>query len=158
MLRKRLRREIQECGNDPTREIRVKDPGFSEFPVTMIVTIKNVPGPISREKKIASRYDHRMRIDISEEYPYQKPTVRFLSDIFHPNIAPPERGGWVCIKLLDNWSLSSNLAGLLKGIETLLMNPNPRSPYRDEITLKAARYFLKNPYCPPNIVDKHQNI
>jgi hypothetical protein len=34
----------------------------------------------------------------------------------------------------------------------LLVNPNPRSPFNDETTVEAAKYFLKNPYKPPMII------
>jgi ubiquitin-protein ligase len=152
MLRKRLNNEIQVCKENFIHEIKVRDPEFSEFPTTILVTINNIPGPRLKDNRILHNYTHRIRIDIPQEYPYQKPTVRFLTDIFHPNIVPPERGGWVCIKLLDKWDLSSNLMDLLKGIESLLTNPNSLSPYRDETTIKAAKYFLKNPYKPPNLL------
>ena len=139
-----------------THDIEVENPEFSEFPITVLVTLKDIPGPLLKDNKIVHNYTHRFRIDISKEYPYQKPTVRFLTDIFHPNIVPPERGGWVCIKLLDNWNLSSTLAVLLNGIENLLTNPNPQCPYKDETTIKAAKYFLKYPYNPPNIVSTNE--
>jgi ubiquitin-protein ligase len=155
VLKNRLNNEIQQCIKNLTHDIEVKDPEFSEFPVTVLVTMKDIPGPQLKDNKIVHKYDHRIRIDISKEYPYRKPTVRFLSDIFHPNIVPPERGGWVCIKLLDNWDPSSILSVLLKGVETLLTNPNPQSPYKDETTIKAAKYFLKNHYTPPNIIHKN---
>ncbi len=152
ILRKRLRNEIALCREHLPHKIEVEDPEFAEFPTTIYVTFKNIPGPVFNGEKVTHLYSHKMRVDISKDYPYQKPTVRWQTDIFHPNIVPPERGGWVCIKLLDNWSFSSNLLIFLNGIESLLLNPNPKSPYRDETTLEAARYFLKNPYKPPVIV------
>jgi ubiquitin-protein ligase len=152
ILRKRLTNEIALCKEHLPHEIEVEDPEFAEFPTTINVTFKNIPGPVFNGEKVAHQYNHKMRVDISKDYPYQKPTVQWQTDIFHPNIVPPKRGGWVCIKLLDNWSFSSNLLIFLNGIESLLLNPNPKSPYRDETTLEAARYFLKNPYKPPVIV------
>jgi ubiquitin-protein ligase len=151
-----LRNEIQQCKSNFPHDIKVKDPELSNFPVTVLVTFKDIPGPQLNGNKIVHGYSHKLRIDIPSDYPYKKPTVRFLTDLFHPNIVPPERGGWVCIKLLDDWDLSSDLSVLLKGVETLLSNPNPQSPYRDETTIKAAKYFLKYPYSPPNIVKKNQ--
>ena len=152
ILRKRLSNELELCKNELPHEIEVEDPEFKEFPTTIYVTFRNIPGPVWSGTKVTHLYNHRMRIDITEDYPYQKPIVRWQTDIFHPNIVPPSRGGWVCIKLLDTWSFTSNLLTFLNGIESLLVNPNPRSPYRDETTLEAARYFLKNPYKPPMIM------
>ena len=152
ILRKRLTNEIQLCKNQLPHEIEVIDPDFKKFPTTLLVTFKNIPGPMWNGTKVGHLYTHKMRVDITKDYPYQKPVVRWRTEIFHPNIVPPSRGGWVCIKLLDDWSFSSNLLTFLNGIESLLVNPNPKSPYRDETTLEAARYFLRNPYKPPIIV------
>jgi ubiquitin-protein ligase len=152
ILRKRLTNEIELCKSHLPHEIEVIDPEFKDFPTSVMVTFKNIPGPMLSGDRVVHNFTHKMRVDISKEYPYQKPVVRWETEIFHPNIVPPRRGGWVCIKLLDNWSFSSNLLMFLNGIESLLVNPNPRSPYRDETTLEAARYFLKKPYKPPMIV------
>ncbi len=152
ILRKRLTNEIELCKTQLPHEIEVVDPKFSKFPTTVYVTFRDIPGPVWSKDRVSHQFSHRMRIDITEDYPYQKPVVRWETDIFHPNIVPPSRGGWVCIKLLDNWNFSSNLLIFLNGIESLLVNPNPKSPYRDETTLEAARYFIKNPYKPPMIV------
>ncbi len=152
ILRKRLTNEIQLCEDQLPHEIEVIDPEFKEFPTTIFVSFKSIPGPVRSGNKVTHLYNHKMRIDITKDYPYQKPIVRWQTEIFHPNIVPPSRGGWVCIKLLDDWSFSSNLLTFLNGIESLLVNPNPMSPYRDETTLEAARYFMKNPYKPPMIV------
>jgi ubiquitin-protein ligase len=154
VLRERLIKEIRLCKNTFIHDIKARDPEFSKYPAVVLVTLRNVPGPKMNSNRLGHNFTHRIRMDISKEYPYQKPTVRFLTDIFHPNIVPPERGGWVCIKMLKDWDFSSNLKDLIQGIESLLMNPNPFSPYRDETTIEAAKYFLKNPYNPPKIISK----
>lgn len=141
-----------QCIDQLPHDIEVKDPKFSKFPTTLIVTLNNIPGPVKLGDKVKHIYSHRLRIDITEEYPYQKPIVRWQSDIFHPNIVPPERGGWVCTKLLDNWDLSSNLLTIINGMESLLVKPNPKNPYKDDTTMRAALYFKKHPYKPPIIV------
>jgi ubiquitin-protein ligase len=156
ILKKRLKNEIALCQSQLPHEIEVADPEFSKFPTTIYVTFKNIPGPVWKNEKIAHVFKHRMRVDIPSDYPYQKPTVRWQTDIFHPNIVPPKRGGWVCIKLLDTWSFSSNLLMFLNGIESLLVNPNPLSPYRDDTTMEAARYFIRHPFRPPMIVGSNK--
>ena len=118
ILKKRLTNEILLCKNELPHEIEVVDPEFSEFPVTIYVTFKNITGPVWRGNKVTHLFTHKMRIDISKDYPYQKPTTRWQTDIFHPNIVPPERGGWVCIKFLADWSFTSNLLTFLNGIES----------------------------------------
>ncbi len=153
-MRERLIHEIELCNEVFDHEFEVRDPEFSEFPAIVFVTMKNIPGPILMGSRIIHNYIHRIRLEIPNEYPYHKPTARFLTDIFHPNIVPPKRGGWVCIKMLNDWDFSSNLKDLIQGIESLLINPNPFNPYRDETTIEAARYFLRNPYKPPKIINK----
>jgi ubiquitin-protein ligase len=88
-------------------------------------------------------------MEISEDYPYQKPLVIWATPIFHPNIMVPEDGGFVCTKLLENWGFDSNLLLFIKGIEALLSNPNPTSPYGTESCTRAAELFNRQPYVPP---------
>jgi ubiquitin-protein ligase len=152
ILRKRLKNEIELCKGNFDHEFEIEDPEFEDFPISILVTLKNIPGPVLSDNNIVHSFEHRLKIEISEEYPYHKPTARFLTEVFHPNIVPAKRGGWVCIKLLDDWDFSSNLVTFLKGIEALLSNPNPKSPYQDKECIKAAFYFVKNTYIPPSIV------
>jgi len=63
----------------------------------------------------------------------------------------PKDGGYVCTKLLQKWSFSSNLVSFIKGIESLLANPNPDNPYASESCTRAAEYFNRHHYAPPEI-------
>ena len=69
--------------------------------------------------------------------------------IFHPNIQLPGDGGHVCTKLLDTWNFQSNLLAFIQGIESLLANPNPKSPWGTNSCTSAAQYFNKHLYDPP---------
>jgi ubiquitin-protein ligase len=89
-----------------------------------------------------------MEITITPDYPYEKPIVRWQTPIFHPNIMLPMDGGYVCTKLLDSWSFSSNLLGFIKGVESLLANPNPMNPYKSESCMMASARFIEEPYQP----------
>ena len=152
ILRTRILNEVKMCQEALDHKITLDDPNISEFPTTLRVHLKNTPGPLRQGVKVTTVYEHRMLVEIGAEYPYQKPIVRWETEIFHPNIVPPERGGWVCIKLLDNWNFSSNLLSFIHGIESMLANPNPLSPYDDRTTLEAARYFAKQAYKPITLV------
>jgi ubiquitin-protein ligase len=149
ILRKRMKNEIRLVRDQTSFIVEVEDAEFWSFPATIYVTFNNVQGPVLKGNEVHYNNTHKIKIEIPKEYPYQKPTARFLTDIFHPNIVPPKRGGWVCIKLLDNWDFSSNLMTFLLGLRRLLTHPNPESPYKDETTILAARYFLKCPIHPP---------
>ncbi len=152
ILRQRLQNEIAACRRKLTHTIEVSDPTFSKFPVTIKVTMKGVPGPVMRDGVLAHKWTHKFIIEITEDYPYHKPIIRWQSDIFHPNVMIPEDGGYVCTKLLDDWDFSSNLLSFFKGIESLLSNPNPGNPYGTDTCTRAAEYFNKHVYKPPEIV------
>ncbi|NIA09883.1 MAG: hypothetical protein GWP10_09170 [Nitrospiraceae bacterium] len=149
LLVSRLKNELHECRKDFKHYFSVSDPDFKEFPVTIMITLVNTPGPIMEGNKIRSRYNHKLQITITEDYPFQTPIVRWRSKIFHPNIMPPADGGYICTKLLDEWSFRSNLPAFIRGIESLLLNPNPDNPYDNDTCTKAAEYFNKHPYNPP---------
>jgi ubiquitin-conjugating enzyme E2 C len=94
---------------------------------------------------------------ITEDYPYEKPIIKWQTEIFHPNIMLPDDGGYVCTRLLDDWSFSSNLLSFIKGVESLLVNPNPGNPYGSDSCTRAAEYFNTHEYSPPVMV-KRKNL
>jgi ubiquitin-protein ligase len=67
-----------------------------------------------------------------------------VTPIFHPNIMPPEDGGYVCIKLLDKWSFGSTLLSFVKAVEHLVMNPNPLNPFGADICVESSEFFMNN--------------
>ena len=116
-----------------------------------MVTLVNTPGPIFDGDKIRTKYTHKLEVIVTDDYPFQTPIVRWRSKIFHPNIMIPDDGGYVCTRLLDDWSFGSNLLSFIKGIESLLANPNPDNPYESKGCTEAAEYFNKNKFVPPEI-------
>jgi len=154
VLKMRLRNEIEMCQRELKHHISVSDPLLSSFPIMVNVTLLRVPGPDWEEGKVVHRFVHRMAIIVSEDYPMEKPIVKWLTPIFHPNIMPPEDGGYVCTKLLENWVFSSNLMAFIKGVESLLVNPNPRNPFGNDSCTRAAAYFNRNRYVPPAVMDQ----
>ena len=132
-------------------KIELSDKNFSSFPLTFLVTLMDSPGPSIENGVITTKYSHSLKIIITDDYPYQTPIVRWTSPIFHPNIMGPEEGGYVCTRLLKEWDFSSNLVSFIKGIESLLSNPNPDNPFESQGCTQAAEYFNKNSYCPEEI-------
>ncbi|MEW5936276.1 MAG: ubiquitin-conjugating enzyme E2 [Candidatus Thermoplasmatota archaeon] len=153
ILSARVRNEVNMCKAQLRHEISVSDSSFSRFPVEIDVTLLKSPGPVLRAGSVTHAYTHKLKIIVTEHYPYEKPIVRWQSPIFHPNIMIPRDGGYVCTKLLDDWAFHSTLVTFIKGIETLLMNPNPGNPYGSESCMLAAEYFRMHSYAPPVIVE-----
>ena len=154
VLRKRLKNEIEICQRELRHHITVSDSTLISFPILINVHMLRVPGPTWEENKIVHRFVHKIAILISEEYPVEKPIVKWQTPIFHPNIMPPEDGGYVCTKLLENWDFSSTLATFIRGIESLLVNPNPRNPFGCDTCTRAAAYFNRMRYQPPMVMDQ----
>ena len=156
VLRIRLKNEVEMCQRELRHHISVSDATLSSFPMTINVTFLRVPGPCWEGNKVTHRMVHRMGLMISDQYPVEKPIVKWKTPIFHPNIMPPEDGGYVCTKLLENWDFGSTLLAFVKGVEWLLVNPNPRNPFGSDTCTRAAEYFNKNPYRPPGKRDGNE--
>lgn len=154
VLRSRLINELAMCRNNLNYIIECSDEDFSELPVTLDVAMRDIYGPVLVKGKITDRAEHQLRIVITQEYPYEKPIVRWQTPIFHPNIMLPRDGGYVCTKLLDSWNFSSNLLGFIKGVESLLANPNPMNPYDTDSCMMASETFIDSPYSPAEQPEK----
>jgi len=149
ILRRRIKHELDMCIRKLDHVMGIEDPQLKEFPIKVMVTLKNTPGPIVKKNKLDHKFTHQFKMMITDEYPYEKPIVLWESLIFHPNIQLPQDGGHVCTKLLDTWNFQSNLLAFIKGIETLLANPNPKSPWGTNSCTRAAQYFNQHLYSPP---------
>ncbi len=156
ILKRRVKQELSLCERKLDHQIEIKDEDIMDFPVMVRITMNHTPGPTLRNKKVTHRYSHQFVMKITDEYPYEKPIVRWRTPIFHPNIMLPDDGGHVCTKLLDTWNFQSNLLAFIRGIESLLTNPNPYSPWGSESCMAAAKYFSENEYTPPTIVKKDE--
>ncbi len=154
VLRTRITNEFRQCQRELRHHMTISDPTLATFPVMINVTLMRVPGPDWEENKVVHRFVHRMALIIGEDYPVERPIVKWQTPIFHPNIMPPEDGGYVCTKLLENWDFSSNLLTFIKGIESLLVNPNPANPFGNDTCTRAAAYFNRNKYVPPLVMDQ----
>ncbi|MFP4169999.1 MAG: ubiquitin-conjugating enzyme E2 [Methanomassiliicoccales archaeon] len=149
ILRTRMGNEISSCARQLRHGIEVGTEDLSEFPVEIGVSMVKVPALFREEGELRRRWDHLFHMIVDKEYPFEKPLVVWKTPIFHPNIMMPEDGGHVCIKLLDDWSFNSTLLSFIKGIEALLLNPNPTSPFGTESCTRAAEYFNAGRRTPP---------
>ncbi len=80
----------------------------------------------------------KLLLEFSEEYPTKPPSVKFLSNMFHPNIYAD---GKICLDILTNqWTPIYDVHTVLTSIQSLLTDPNPDSPANAE----AARLYTEN--------------
>ncbi len=142
VLVRRLLNEIGTLCNYLGATIDVDHQALKEFPLEMRFKMRNVPAFTCHGSRIRKINEHTFRLIISEDYPFEKPRVRWETPIFHPNIMDPEDGGHVCIKLLDTWTFNSSLVSFIRGVEHLIMNPNPMSPFGTDSCMEAAKHFL----------------
>lgn len=68
----------------------------------------------------------RLVLQFNEEYPNKPPSVRFVSEMFHPNVYA---SGELCLDILQSrWSPTYDVAAILTSIQSLLNDPNINSP------------------------------
>eukprot|EP00045_Choanoeca_perplexa_P000968 m.17123 g.17123 ORF g.17123 m.17123 type:complete len:168 (+) comp10652_c0_seq1:111-614(+) len=80
----------------------------------------------------------RLKLEFSEEYPAKAPNVKFVTDVFHPNVYT---NGDICLDILQKrWSPSYSVGAILTSIQSLLDEPNPNSPANND----AAKLFSDN--------------
>jgi len=75
-------------------------------------------------------YENRafeLKIELSDDFPMDSPTVLFVTQIFHPNVwcRPDERYGKICLDVIDDkWSPAFSLQKVLLCVQQLLGDPN----------------------------------
>ncbi len=96
----------------------------------------------------------KAKITFPPDYPYNPPVVKFISDIFHPNIynKGPDAGK-VCISILhvgkdeygyehesERWKPAQSVVSVLLSIISMIADPNCESP----ANIDAAKMFREN--------------
>ena len=81
----------------------------------------------------------KLLMTFSEDYPNKPPEVRFITNVFHPNVY---NDGTICIDILKHqWSPIYDVTAILTSLQSLLCDPNPNSP----ANAIAAKLFVENP-------------
>lgn len=125
--RKRLMRDFKRIQQDPTG-------GVSASPVPEDILMWNavIIGPDDTPFEDGT---FRLILKFDESYPTKAPVVRFLSEMFHPNVYP---SGELCLDILQNrWSPTFDVSAILTSIQSLLNDPNTASP----ANVEAANMF-----------------
>jgi ubiquitin-conjugating enzyme E2 A len=80
----------------------------------------------------------KLEFIFDEQYPNKAPKVKFVNEIFHPNVYAD---GSICLDILQKlWSPIYDVMAVLTSIRSLLADPNPKSPANAE----AAKLFVED--------------
>ncbi|GMM50458.1 E2 ubiquitin-conjugating protein [Starmerella bacillaris] len=135
--RKRLMRDFKRIQMDPTG-------GISASPVPEDIMRWNavIIGPEGTPFEDGT---FRLVLQFDEQYPTKPPAVKFVSEMFHPNVY---QNGDLCLDILQNrWSPTFDVSTILTSIQSLLNDPNTASPangeasnmYKDHLNLYCKR-------------------
>lgn len=138
-----LKNEFSDLIRDPPEGFLVQ-PDQNDF-FTWHVGIFGAPDTL-----FAAGY-YKALIKFPFDYPYRPPTLRFLSDIWHPNVYPD---GYICISILhepgddersgekacERWSVAQNVRSILLSIISMLNEPNTSSPANIDASIEYRNY------------------
>ncbi|KAJ3219994.1 hypothetical protein HDU67_007727 [Dinochytrium kinnereticum] len=78
-------------------------------------------------------------IQITPEYPFKPPKMKFITNVYHPNIS--SQTGAICLDILkDQWSPVLTLKTALISLQSLLSDPAPDDPQDAQV----ARHYLSD--------------
>jgi len=128
---KRLQTELMQLMMSDT-------PGISAFPDEgdLLQWTGTIIGP---DGTFYEGLNLKLSFAFPSNYPYSPPTVMFTTPMFHPNV---DMAGRICLDILkDKWSAVYNVQSILLSLQSLLGEPNTKSPLNGQ----AAELWNKNP-------------
>eukprot|EP00468_Gymnochlora_sp_CCMP2014_P011983 CAMPEP_0167764100 /NCGR_PEP_ID=MMETSP0110_2-20121227/13808_1 /TAXON_ID=629695 /ORGANISM="Gymnochlora sp., Strain CCMP2014" /LENGTH=156 /DNA_ID=CAMNT_0007651393 /DNA_START=31 /DNA_END=501 /DNA_ORIENTATION=+ len=129
-LSKRIIKETQRLEKNPIKGI-IAVP-MSNNPRHFRITIDGPPDSPFKGGKF------HLELFLPGEYPMVPPQVRFLTNIYHPNI---DSLGRICLDILkDKWSPALQIDKVCLSLQLLLSAPNPDDPLDNKI----AEVWKKN--------------
>lgn len=82
---------------------------------------------------------HEMEIYLHKDYPRRPPQLKWLTNVFHPNILPPHKNGGVCIGW---WTAAETIDSLCVRIGEMLQYKNYN--LADPLDEEAAEWVKNN--------------
>ncbi|KAJ7505938.1 ubiquitin-conjugating enzyme/RWD-like protein [Mycena galericulata] len=147
---RRVNKEIADCKNDKTSNIRIDLIDNSPFHLK-----GSFPGP---EDTPYQGGHFEVDIVIPESYPFQPVKMKFITKVYHPNVS--SASGAICLDILkDAWSPVLTLKSTLISLQSLLCSPEPNDPQDAEVAKhyttskhsfeETAIYWTKTYAMPP---------
>ncbi|PRQ41819.1 putative aminoacyltransferase, E1 ubiquitin-activating enzyme [Rosa chinensis] len=133
--RYRLFKELKRLLQDPPAGISVVPPDFYNCDI-MLWNVVIAPHSLDSPWEGGA---FKLTLQFSEDYPLKPPMVRFVSQMFHPNISAD--GIMSFNNLLDRWPSINDVEDILKYIQSLICHPNPKCPANSEA---FYMYFSEN--------------
>jgi ubiquitin-protein ligase len=136
--RRRILREIDDCPSlaDPSSSIFAKPLGHE------IDTIRNWQGNIlggAKSPFAGGKFD--IAIDISSDYPFRQPCVKFVTKVYHPNV--DLNTGAIALPTARNvWTPAMKIIDVLKEVELLLTGHVSEREFRND---EAAKLHQTDP-------------
>ncbi|CAI4828662.1 CCT_1a_G0052870.mRNA.1.CDS.1 [Saccharomyces cerevisiae] len=116
---KRLQNELLQLLSSTTESI-------SAFPVDdndLTYWVGYITGP---KDTPYSGLKFKVSLKFPQNYPFHPPMIKFLSPMWHPNV---DKSGNICLDILkEKWSAVYNVETILLSLQSLLGEPNNRSP------------------------------
>ncbi|EDO06421.1 putative Ubiquitin-conjugating enzyme E2 2 [Babesia bovis T2Bo] len=124
--RRRIVQDISKITKDPPEGCRAEP-----FPDNMMVCHAIIRGP---KDTLWETGTFHLLMKFTEEYPTKPPCVKFISKIYHPNVY---LDGRICLDILQNqWTAIYDISSILLSIQSLLSEPNIKSPANSEAAKK----------------------
>ncbi|KAJ7752553.1 ubiquitin-conjugating enzyme/RWD-like protein [Mycena metata] len=121
---RRVNKEIADCKNDKTSNIRIDLVDSSPFHLK-----GSFPGP---EDTPYQGGLFEVDIVIPDSYPFQPVKMKFITKVYHPNVS--SASGAICLDILkDAWSPVLTLKSTLISLQSLLCSPEPNDPQDAEV-------------------------
>jgi len=126
---RRVNKEITDCKNDKTSQIKVDLVDNSPF---------HLKGSFNGPEGTPYEGGHfEVDIVIPESYPFQPVKMKFITKVYHPNIS--SASGAICLDILkDAWSPVLTLKSTLISLQSLLCSPEPNDPQDAEV----AKHYM----------------
>ncbi|KXN85063.1 Ubiquitin-conjugating enzyme E2 1 [Leucoagaricus sp. SymC.cos] len=126
---RRVNKEIADCKNDKTSNVRIELVGDSPFHLK-----GSFPGPQGTPYE-GGNFD--VDIVIPDSYPFQPVKMKFITKVYHPNVS--SASGAICLDILkDAWSPVLTLKSTMISLQSLLCSPEPNDPQDAEV----AKHYM----------------
>ncbi|CAH8446919.1 unnamed protein product [Heterobilharzia americana] len=96
---------------------------------------------ISPNKGPYAHAEYEFEVSIRLESFGERPAVRCMSHIYHPNIQDYDCDGTVCLNLFDKWNIEMGLKAIVDGLLFLFYEPNENDPINEHFIIPPGYTF-----------------